>query len=214
MLIDDLLVIIGTNPGPGKVATTKICARRAGSGLPLVVSIRLDIVAAASEGIQSVMEHELAHALGFGTTWFGANLNDDDDDPRFIGRHAVAAWCLAMASRCQRGVPVEAGDNPGVARAHWRESVLDTELLTPFFDRPWQPLSAITLGVLRDLGHVVDDSKADAFPVTAPSYSPPRVTAGSTLPARVAGIHAARSAEPPSMAVTRRSVAGSLWLTP
>ena len=164
-VIDDLFVIIGTNPGPGRVAATTICARRPGSGLPLVVSIRVDVSSAAAEGIETVMEHELAHALGFGTAWFGANLVDDDDDPRFIGAHAVAAYCLAIGSPCKRGVPVEAGSIQGVARAHWREGELGSELLTPFFDSPWQPLSAITIGVLRDLGHVVDDSKADAFPL-------------------------------------------------
>lgn len=46
------------------------------------------------------------------------------------------------------------------------------------------------------------------------AQSPPSVTAGSTRPARVAGIQAAKSAAPPSIAVTSNNVAGSLWLTP
>lgn len=118
------------------------------------------------------MEHEIAHALGAGTAWPAGLLREPGGDLRFLGRSAEAAFHLALgwsAGPAGEGVPVEMGGGSAVARSHWRESVLDRELLTPFSEAAFsapveQPLSAITVSSLRDLGYVVDDSKTDRFP--------------------------------------------------
>ena len=60
-------------------------------------------------------------------------------------------------------MPVEDTGGPGTADGHWRESVLDNELLTGFIDSGSNPLSVVTVGSLEDIGYVVDLSAADSF---------------------------------------------------
>lgn len=176
-LVDDLLLFVSIGPvAPGIIANTDVCIRR-GSGLPAVARITVDpSVAAATSGLSRAMEHEIAHALGVGTAWPAGLLRERDGDLRFVGRSAEAAFHLALgpsAGRAGAGVPVEMGGGSAVARSHWRESILDRELLTPFSEAVSsspveQPLSAITVSSLRDIGHVVDDRKADPFPDASP----------------------------------------------
>jgi len=168
--IDDLLLYIALTPLPqGQVGATSICLRRSGSGLPAAAAIRIDpVVLATSSRFTQVLEHEIAHALGFGTIW--ANwLRERDGDLRFTGRSAESAYrtLFAPGDEAGGGVPVEMAGGQAAARSHWRESTLDRELLTSVFnDGPpgvTQPLSAITVSALRDLGYVVDDSRSDPF---------------------------------------------------
>lgn len=172
--VDDLLLFVSLGAvANGVIASTDICIRR-GNGLPAVATIRVNpTAAAASSGLLRAMEHEIAHALGIGTTWPSALLRERSGDLRFMGRSAEAAFQLAFgagAGPAGQGVPVEMGGGPAVARSHWRESVLDRELLTPFSNSSLssavdQPLSAITVSALRDLGYVVNDARADPFTV-------------------------------------------------
>lgn len=53
----------------------------------------------------------------------------------------------------------------GTARGHWKESVYQNELMTGFLSGNSQPMSRLTVQALRDLGYVVDLSKADAFTI-------------------------------------------------
>jgi len=172
-LVDDLLLFVSVSPvAPGIIANTDICIRR-GSGLPAVARITVNASAAAfTSGLSRAMEHEIAHALGVGTAWSAGLLREREGDLRFLGRSAEAAFHLALgpsAGAAGEGVPVEMGGGSAVARSHWRESVLDRELLTPFSEAAFsapveQPLSAITISSLRDLGYLVDDRMADRFP--------------------------------------------------
>lgn len=166
--IDDLLVLVSAERLQGLAARTSICARRPGGGLPYVVTIRLDPgKASLSGGIRATMIHEIGHALGIGTLW-GADVLDYDGDLRYGGAFATAAFELSAglpASTDDRGVPVQSTGGEGVARVHWSESVFGPEILTPFPPDPtgFEPISGITVAALRDLGYVVDESRADPF---------------------------------------------------
>lgn len=136
------------------------------SGMPVVGMVSLDSadVARYNAGgnineLQSLILHELGHVLGIGTTTGFTGLAPDartSADARFFGPAAARASTAAGFTAAATGVPVEVG------AGHWRESVFGEELMTPSFT--WgQPLSAITLGALQDLGYDVDLSAADPF---------------------------------------------------
>ena len=71
----------------------------------------------------------------------------------------------------------------GSQDGHWRESVLDDELMTPrISDGVAQPLSAITIQSLADIGDRVDVTQADAYIVPDASTRLARATAGDSVP--------------------------------
>ena len=56
----------------------------------------------------------------------------------------------------------------GSADGYWRDSVFDNELMSPYFGSgQTEPLSAITVQSLADMGYVVDASQADSFTLPA-----------------------------------------------
>ena len=60
-------------------------------------------------------------------------------------------------------VPVQSGGIPGSSDGHWRESVFEDELLTPYLRPGRQPLSLVTIESLADLGYGVDLTEAESF---------------------------------------------------
>ena len=60
-------------------------------------------------------------------------------------------------------VPVANTGGPGTADAHWRESVFDNELMTGYIDSGSNPLSAVTVGSLADIGYGVDLAASDPY---------------------------------------------------
>ncbi len=130
-----------------------------------------DLEAMEAEGwLEDVILHEMMHVVGFGTSWTSAVLTGPGSaNPFFIGPKAVDNFVGknggAMYSSTQ--VPVEAGGGPGTRDAHWRESVLVNELMTGYINRGVNPLSATTIGSLRDIGYTVDDSVANPYTVPA-----------------------------------------------
>ena len=60
-------------------------------------------------------------------------------------------------------VPVANTGGPGTADGHWRESVFDNELMTGYLDSGDNPLSAITVGSLGDIGYGVDLDASDPY---------------------------------------------------
>ena len=164
--VDDLLIIVALRTLPiGTIGATVLCHRRADGGLPSVAFITVNPFAVgATAGLLRTLKHEIAHALGFGTIWSESLLRERGGDLRFFGRSAEAAFLLATGTGGSGvGVPVEMTGGTTLARSHWRESVLDRELLTPLAQAGDQPLSAITVASLRDLGYVVNDARADPF---------------------------------------------------
>jgi hypothetical protein len=60
-------------------------------------------------------------------------------------------------------VPVENTGEVGTADSHWRETVLGSELMTGFIAQAGNPLSAVTVRSLADLGYVVNVAGADTY---------------------------------------------------
>jgi len=137
-----------------------------------------DLAMLEAEGILSnVVLHEMGHVLGFGTLWEAQGLlaeptmppspepPNPDADPHFTGAQGVSAFddIGGVAYVAGAKVPVENTGGPGTADSHWRESVLDNELMTGFIGIGSSPLSIVTLASLADQGYGVDLTKADAF---------------------------------------------------
>ena len=55
---------------------------------------------------------------------------------------------------------------PGTANSHWRDSVLDDELMTGYLGYGSNPLSLLTVRSLTDLGYAVNPGAADPFSLT------------------------------------------------
>ncbi len=142
--------------------------------------------------------HEVAHVLGFGTLWRDRGLlkdysqYDPNADTHFSGPLAITAFNDA-GGRHYAGnrVPVQQMDG-----AHWRNSVLENELMLP---SGGGSLSAITVQSLADLGYGVDATQADTY--TLPG------AAGSKLAATIA--ESQPSAPDPVLDLTRHTISPS-----
>ena len=201
--VDDLRIFVrlaAIDGVGGTLAYAGPCYRRLSSGLPVISTITLDsddlAVRSASTNRQTIL-HEMGHALGFGTRWHAFSLLRNPSlnrfgnrvspppDTHFVGPLAVAAFDAAGGSAYTEGkVPVEHLGGAGARDGHWRESVLDHELMTPTLSRGrTQPLSAITIQSLADMGYSVDVTRAEAYslPSFAPVFAPPLEGAGEPV---------------------------------
>ena len=176
----------------GVVANAGPCVTRGHSMLPTLGFMRFDLVDLTNlENAGSLLDlvlHEMGHVLGIGSLWgpgpIGFNLivnpsvpSNAGADTHFTGPLAIAAFDDAGGTTYTGGakVPVANMGVAGPSDGHWRESLLREEIMTPFFVAgQTQPLSAITVESLADLGYRVDVSRADAFSKTF--TSPARVT--------------------------------------
>ncbi|HSK19308.1 MAG TPA: leishmanolysin-related zinc metalloendopeptidase [Longimicrobiales bacterium] len=178
-VVDDLLVYVQVDSidGPGKVlGSAGPCYIRNTSRLPVFGIMRFDradLTLMAQNGILGdVILHELGHVLGFPTIWsdpqFGL-LQDTASNPYFSGTGALSAFQLAGGVAVNGvGVPVENTGGEGTRLSHWREAVLGNELMTGFISAGGNPLSAITIGSLEDIGYTVDYNAADLYSVPSP----------------------------------------------
>lgn len=120
--------------------------------------------------LQDVILHEMGHVLGIGTHWAAQGLlvgECTSSVPYFTGPSARNAFVAARTTAFPDSiVPVEGeGTCPnGTRDGHWRESVMDNELMTGYIEyNVPNVLSAITAASLRDLGYVVNDAVSDPF---------------------------------------------------
>ena len=51
----------------------------------------------------------------------------------------------------------------GTINSHWRDDVFDPEIMTGFLSDGFNPLSAVSIQSLADLGYTVDVAQADPF---------------------------------------------------
>lgn len=175
-VVDDLVIAVAaeTEEAGGTVALASICAVRVSDDSPVFGVIRfdnadVDRVARAGNLVEVAM-HEIAHVLGIGVApnWYSLLANPSeslpDADTHFPGRRAVAAFNAAGGTGYTGGkVPVENGGDD----AHWRESVMGPENMTPQFTvGAAHPVSAITLQALADLGYRVDAGLAEPYVVS------------------------------------------------
>ena len=116
--------------------------------------------------LKDVMVHEMGHLLGFFDTMFrlkGWFSDEEPGNPVFLGPSTRGAYAaISPLSTTSLLPPLENTGGPGTIYSHWRESVFGTELMTGFID-PVNPLSAVTVAAMRDLGYTVNDVPADAF---------------------------------------------------
>jgi hypothetical protein len=153
--------------------------------LPLLAFIQLDsddVTRLEQDGdLLDVILHEMGHALGIGTLWgnFDTLLvnpslpSNPGADTHFAGTAAIAAFDAAGGTAYTGGakVPVDNQASVGSSDTHWRELVLQLELMTPqLTPGVANPMSAITTESLADLGYSVDSSGADSF---TPTFSTP-----------------------------------------
>jgi hypothetical protein len=190
-VIDDVLIFVEVKPIDGVsgiLGSAGPCYIRGSNGLPTSGSMTFDVADLQDmlDGgtLEDVILHEMGHVLGIGTLWdylgFLQNPTDGVADPtldtHFNGPLAIAAFdALGGSTRTvDSKVPVEnAQGGGGTLDGHWRESTMNTELMTGFIDSgPSNPLSAITIQSLADIGYTVDVGEADSYTVFAPDGAP------------------------------------------
>lgn len=132
--------------------------------------------------LTSVVTHEMAHVLGFGTLWdlHGRLRNPSvpdkpNEDTHFEGPLTIAAFDAAGGGGFAGSrVPVENSGLQGSADGHWRESVFEEELMSAFLAVGTQPLSPITLESMYEIGYEINLGVADGFGLSAGGMVKPR----------------------------------------
>jgi hypothetical protein len=134
-----------------------------------------DLNALVAEGLLTdVIVHEMGHVLGIGTLWDVQRallVGEGGNDPYFQGAGARTQFTrLNRAVYSGTPVPVENSGGIGTRDSHWRESILRNELMTGFLNRSSNPLSALSVGSLQDLGYTVNLAAAEGFSFAAALY--------------------------------------------
>ena len=170
--LNDLAIVtamVDIDGAGGTLAKAGTCVRRIATGTPVLGAMvfdRADVGSLAASGdLSETALHEIAHILGFGLASDWDDLVHDSvpgipgADPHFAGAGAIAAFDAAGGTGYTGGkVPVTGGG------AHWRESVLGLELMTPAIKSGvLDPLSAITIRALADLGYQVNARFAQSY---------------------------------------------------
>jgi len=183
LIIDDLVIFAGIEDidGPGAVlgSAGPCYIRDDANQLPVIGVMRFDLADVnaleASGLLGSVFLHEMGHVLGIGPLWsFRGFLHSPSPaagppvDTWFGGANGIAGFDAIGGSSYTGGakVPVENTGGAGTANAHWRENVLQNELMTGYIDNGSNPLSLVTARSLQDLGYAVNVGAADPFFLT------------------------------------------------
>lgn len=186
-VIDDIVIRVQmgllqeTNAQGGVLANAGPTAFRTGSaGLPYEAAAGIDPFDATSTDLRSLLLHEFGHALGMGSwLWSRKSLTQTPtaDNPIYIGKNAVREFNRIFGTT-GTSVPVENTGMAGSIGSHWRESVLDAEIMTSLIEPTGvaMRLSAITAGAMQDLGYVVNYAMADAYSKPAARLSGQPIT--------------------------------------
>jgi hypothetical protein len=171
-VVDDVLIDVTTQAIDGRgntLADSGPDSFRRGSRLPIHGTMTFDsadIASLESRGLlYDVALHEMTHVFGFGTIWedLGLLSGAGTANPQFLGKQATAQYDAIFGTNAA-SVPVEGAPSPpGSADGHWRESVFNSELMTPTFNGTRHPLSRVTAASLADLGYVVNLAAADNY---------------------------------------------------
>jgi Leishmanolysin len=194
-VIDDLFIFAQIAPidGPGKVlGQAGPTGLRTTGELPLIGCMQFDeadVEALEKAGtFPQVILHEMGHVLGYGSLWEpirftdGSFFNSRDllDTPcstnsttplGFDGVNAVLEYGVLGQTG---NPPVENDFSSGTRCSHWDEDTFDNELMTGFLggktSETVNPISAMTIASMKDLGYTVNPGKAESY--TIPACSP------------------------------------------
>lgn len=188
--IDDLIIFVWVDDidgAGGTLGSAAPCWVRTASLFPIVGAMVFDEADVdnleSSGNLTSTIRHEMGHVLGIGTLWdaFGLLQAPSDTtrggslgaDTHFTGSGAVAAFnSVGGSGYADNKVPVENDTDtygPGSLDGHWRESVFDTELMSPSLNGGVpNPTSLVTIQSLADLGYVVNPAAAEPYTVVNP----------------------------------------------
>lgn len=142
---------------------------RPGSMLPATGVMQFDSGDLADlerrNGLVDVIIHEMGHVLGIGTLWAPKGLvrGSGTANPVFVGENAQEVFGVILDASGPMPVPIANTGGPGTREGHWRESVFGNELMTGFLNDGPNPLSALTVASLADLGYEVNEDVADRF---------------------------------------------------
>jgi hypothetical protein len=176
-VIDDLLIFAAVEPidGVGAVlGSAGWCFRRT-AGLPVIGTMRFDAADVATlesrNQLGAVIMHEMGHVIGVGSMWTARGLLQNPSagsaatDTYFSGTNGIAGFDAIGGTTYTLGVkvPVENTGGAGTQNAHWRESILQNELMTGYLNSGTNPLSMLTVRSLQDLGYTVNTASADPF---------------------------------------------------
>lgn len=124
---------------------------------------------------ETVIKHEMAHVMGFGTLWGyktrGTTYNDFyvDGSGQYTGAAGLAAYQTEFSQPAAAFVPIELGGGSGTANGHWNEvdngagltgitdgdgNDMRDELMTGWLNFPTF-VSDTTLGQFYDMGYTV-----------------------------------------------------------
>jgi Leishmanolysin len=159
-IIDDLYICFqyADIDGVGKiVARTTVLAYRNTDGLPISARIRVDnadLSSLKTEGIfQDAIEHEIAHALGFGILWNNKGLvrRVTNTTCTYTGKIATAEFttltgCTQIPNTC----------------GHWDEYCMGREIMTSVVDVT-NVISRVTIASMEDLGYEVNYGDAEPY---------------------------------------------------
>lgn len=140
-------------------------------GEAILNTVRFDLFNRDPNYLRSVMLHEFAHALGFGTIWEPLTFPTLNQT---IGRSLVNRTTQTYNGNTYAGFAYgellgQVGQGLAVpideVYAHWSESVFKQEIMTPFAEPNGtvMPVSTLTLSSLRDLGWRVNYGAAQAY---------------------------------------------------
>lgn len=180
-VVDDIIVFARIAPldgSGGTLAAAGPCmpGRAAAPNFPFVAGLdvdQADLASMTANGtLQSVITHELLHAVGMGTLWkpfsnwnFNFIQGSGTASPRFTGPLARTAY-LAAGGTAASGVPVENVGGPGTVESHWRQTSFGNEMMVGVIvPNVFRPLSAVTIQSLADMGYQVNPGAADPFSV-------------------------------------------------
>jgi hypothetical protein len=119
----------------------------------------------ADGSLVSVITHEMAHVLGFGSIWdqLGLRQGAGGANPTFTGADAMHEFAALSGGPATRAVPLANVGGPGTRDVHWREEVFGNELMTGFLNDGPNPLSRLTIAHFADLGYEVSYAGADPY---------------------------------------------------
>ncbi|MFN2636091.1 MAG: leishmanolysin-related zinc metalloendopeptidase [Gemmatimonadaceae bacterium] len=141
----------------------------------------------SSPNVQETITHEMMHVLGFGVFWDSNStnllINNGTPAVAYTGAGGIAG-CKAIGGTvtCASSVPVEGTQGgPGTLYSHWRESTFGSELMTGFIQAGTNPLSAMSIRSLEDLGYTVNANAADAYRIPGGSLTAAGATSAAVV---------------------------------